>query len=316
MKIAPLLLVVPAVALVAACGTTSADTASKASDSKAAAAQPSFDNLSSEPLAASVPASGSGGVADSTATGSATTTGGAVSDAVDPSSAETASIISKGQISLTSPHIDQVSLQLQKLLDGWDGMIASDKSGADKHGKPDQEQIVLRVPSRYFSDAMTRIAALGTLVDSNRTSQDVTTQVIDNNVRVRTQKLSIARIQALLAQATSLNQVISIESQLSDRQARLDSLEQQQSYLADQTSLATINVYLTAPGKAIAPVHKKHHSFFSGLRSGWHHLGTSTAAVLTGVGAALPFGILAVLVGMPVWLLVRRRLAAAVPSEG
>jgi hypothetical protein len=322
MKIAPLLLAVPAVALVAACGATSADNASsspKASHSRSSLAPGTLNGTQNLTAAAPQPEAGSLSL-DSldAAAGTATTAGGRGSagakaaDAGDPT--ETAAVISKGQISLTSTHIDQVSLELGKLLDGWDGTIASDKSGADKHGKPDQEQIELRVPSRYFSDAMTQIARLGTLVDSSRTSQDVTTQVIDNNVRVRTQKLSIARIQALLAQATTLNQVISIESQLSDRQARLDSLEQQQTYLADQTSQATINVYLAAPGKAVVPAHKKHHTFFSGFHSGWHRLGTSTAAVLTGIGAALPFGVLAALVLAPAWAYWRRRSTHPVPT--
>jgi hypothetical protein len=309
MKPTRLALAVPAVLLVAACGATSshdksvsspaARQADSGSYSTASGSKAGSNNLALAPDAVPAP---------ELADGSAKVTGASATSDVPR---QTQSIISKGQISLRSKDITKTRFTLQKLLDGWDGTIANDKADADKQGHTAQERLELRIPSGHFSDAMDAISRLGALVDSSRTSTDVTTQVIDNNVRVRTQKLSIARIQALLSQATTLNQVISIENQLSQRQADLDSLEQQQKYLADQTALSTVTVYLTTPAKAATTPKKHHKDFFSGFRSGWHHLGTSTAAVLTGIGAVLPFAALVAVIGLPVWVLRRRRMAAA-----
>ncbi len=325
MKIQRVLLIAPAALLVAACGaaaTTSDSTATSASAPHGSAERAPSAFANSEPQVSSlapVPAEAAPVTIDATAGSGASagstdsSAGGAQSSAVGGPA-----IISKGQISLTTHDIPHARFQLQELLDGWNGTIANEQSTADKKGHTDESRLELRIPSSHFDDAMNAISNLGTLVSRNRSSEDVTTQVIDNNTRVRSQKLSIARIQALLAQAQNLTQVISIESELSQRQADLDSLEQQQKYLADQTSLATIDLYLSTPGKAVVIHHGSHHSFWSGLKSGWNHLGTSTAAVLDAVGTALPFGIVLALIGAPGWLVWRRRTPKAAlpaPSE-
>ena len=313
--------VVPAIALAAACTSGSNDDKSAAADSGSvsapapASAPEVADGLSSKDSAAQLSDLDS---LDSAYAANGTRAGG-LSPENAPEQAETEgqsktlvqaqSVISKGQISLRSKDIDKTRFELQKLLDTLNGTIADEQSDANKKGKTIRQRLVLRVPSPKFSKAMDGLSKLpgGTLIGRNRSSEDVTTKVIDNATRVRTQRASLARIQALLAQATSLREIISIESQLSRRQAELDSLEAQQKYLADQTSLSTINVYLTVPSKKKAAEKDDDNGFFSGLESGWDHLGSSTSAVLTGIGAVLPFAALGALVGFPAWAAWRRR---------
>jgi len=326
-------LVVPAIALTAAC-------TSGGSDDKVAStssAKSDSGSVRSQPEAVPAPAPPADGLTyDSSAQNSNALTSsnlGRSADAAKPQSApdeagtgvaertstevQSASVISKGQISLHSKDIDAARFDLQKLLDTLNGTISDEQSSANKEGKTIRQRLVLRVPTKYFGKAMDGIAKLDgvKLVSRSRSSEDVTTQVIDNNTRIRTQRASLARIQALLAQATNLSQVISIESQLSRRQAALDSLEAQQKYLADQTSLSTINVYLTVPSKKHAAHKDDDHNFFSGLKSGWDHLGSSTNAVLTGIGAVLPFAVLLALIGFPAWAAWRRRSVQSAPVE-
>ncbi|MCW2857252.1 MAG: hypothetical protein JWR52_2867 [Marmoricola sp.] len=325
MKIQRVLLIVPATLLVAACGAaaTSHSTDSTVAATKAglrsgesfSVSAPQPVGLAPQPAAVGAPSTTGASLG---ATGSGAATGGTAGSGAstnDTGVSAGPAIISKGQISLTTKHIDRARFKLQQYLDRWNGTIASEQSTADQLGHTDQTRLELRIPSSRFDDAMNQLPALGKLVDRSRSSEDVTTQVIDNNARVRSQQLSLDRIQALLAQAQNLNQIIAIESQLSQRQADLDSLEQQQKYLADQTSLATIDLYLTVPGKAPVVLHP-HKSFWSGLKSGWNALGTSTTAVLNAVGAVLPFALVLGLVGYGGWLTWRRRTTKALADPG
>ncbi|MFL6173247.1 MAG: DUF4349 domain-containing protein [Marmoricola sp.] len=324
-------MVVPAIALTAACTGGGNDdkapssTAAKSDSGGTVAAPPA---VPAAPVDGVQPASADKGVPQSADFGSqesltsslqrsATSGDASTGEAAKASTeVEAASIISKGQVSLHSKDIDAARFDLQKLLDTLNGTIDDEQSNANKAGKTIRQRLVLRVPSKYFAKAMDGISTLEgvKLVSRSRSSEDVTTQVIDNKTRIRTQRASLARVQALLAQATNLNQIISIESQLSRRQASLDSLEAQQKYLADQTSMSTIDVYLTVPSTKHVTSHKKHHDFFSGLRSGWDHLGSSTTAVLTAIGAVLPFAALAALVGFPAWGAWRRRTRKPAPE--
>jgi hypothetical protein len=321
-------LVVPAIALAAACTSgnndnrdksASADSGGTAPAASAPLAEPGtrdgIDELSAESAdVQSLSRQDAAFSTDTDAKGDA-----APADSPQPAQtlAQRQSVISKGQISLHSKDVDKTRFALQQVLDALDGTIDDEQSNADKQGKTIRQRLVLRVPATRFGKAMDQLSKLpgSKLVSRSRSSKDVTTEVIDNATRVRTQRASLARVQALLAQATSLREVISIESQLSRRQADLDSLEAQQKYLADQTSLSTINVYLSVPDKKKSAHKDDDSGFFSGFKSGWDHLGTSTSAVLTGIGAVIPFAALAALIGFPAWAAWRRRTVRTAPAE-
>jgi len=289
-------LVVPAVLLIGACGATSSDDAQ------------------TTPGSAPAPADGGGAVAPDAPEGVADEASGRdVDQKTDTPDAQQRAVISKGQISLTTDDVEKARFELQKLLDKWDGVITNEESDADEDGTTQLARLELRVPSPRFAAAMEALAGLGTLVDRSRTSEDVTTQVIDIEARIRSQRASLARIEALLAEARDLNQVIAIETQLSRRQADLDSLEQQQKYLADQTSLSTITVYLAVPDEDVTE--DDDGGFWSGLTSGWDALGASTEVALTVIGAVLPFAGVLGLIALPGWVVWRRRTGREDRSE-
>lgn len=222
--------------------------------------------------------------------------------------AETQAIISTGTISLTDDDVAKARLEVKKLVDTYGGQVSDEETAVDDEGKTHSSRMVLRIPSNRFDDAMKALEGVATVESSNRTSKDVTTKVIDNDVRVRAQEKSLARVEALLAKAKSLSEIISIESQLSSRQADLDSLKSQQSYLKDQTSLSTINVYLEQTAKKETKKKKDDDDsgFLAGLDAGWSGLVKSATAAATVVGAVLPFAVLLAVIGVPAFLLVRR----------
>jgi hypothetical protein len=227
----------------------------------------------------------------------------------------TRAVISTGQVTIHTRSISRARAEVIRLVSSWDGIVADEQTTSDDHGRAVESTLTLRVPTAHFPEAMTAFADLGEVEQQSRKSEDVTTKVIDNDARVRAAERSIRQIEALLGRAEKLSDIISIESDLARRQADLDSLKSQQAYLADQTSQSTINVYLSLPSKA-APVQAETHGFLAGLSSGWTALGSATVVVLTLVGAVLPFAVLLLVLGVPIWLVVRRRLGAGAVSGG
>ena len=221
-------------------------------------------------------------------------------------------IISTGVISLLDKDVAGARFDVQKIVDTHGGEVAEEKTRTDDDGAISQSRLVVRVPAAEFDVTMEELEEVAELESSNRSSEDVTTTVIDNEVRIRAQTESLRRIETLLARARTIRDIVNIESQLTRRQADLDSLKQQQAYLADQTSLSTITVFLEQKPE---PTKKKVEAedaagFLAGLSSGWGALKTLTTGVTTVVGALLPFTLLLLLVGVPAWLLLRRRVSA------
>ncbi|MCW2850279.1 MAG: hypothetical protein JWR90_4253 [Marmoricola sp.] len=221
----------------------------------------------------------------------------------------TRAVISTGQVTLSTASIDKARAEVIRLVVSWGGTVADEQSSSDTRGRIVDSTLTLRVPSSKFDEALTSFSRLGKVEQQSRKSEDVTTQVIDNGARVRAAERSIRQIETLLDRATQLSDIIAIESDLARRQADLDSLKSQQAYLADQTSLSTINVYLSRTGHLRADPQEA-RGFLAGLGGGWAALKAATVVLLTVVGAVLPFALVLLVLGVPLWLVVRRRLAA------
>jgi hypothetical protein len=199
-------------------------------------------------------------------------------------------------------------------VDRYAGEVAQEETGASDDGELMHARLVLRVPSEDFGRAMTDLEKVAELDTSSRRSEDVTTQVIDNDVRIRAQARGLRRVEKLLDRAENLPEIVAIEATLTRRQANLDSLKSQQAYLADQTTLATITVNIEHRGPATGTDAEDDSGFLAGLATGWHGVTAFVGGVATTVGLLLPFTLLLGLVGTPLWLAtraVRRRRSAA-----
>jgi hypothetical protein len=183
-----------------------------------------------------------------------------------------------------------------------------------------QSVLVLRVPEASLDRALSLITGQGGVgreLSRSATAEDVTGDLADLGSRVATQRASVDRIRALLAKATSLQQVVLLESEVTKRESDLEALQARQAALADRADLATLTVDLrtTAAVAKVEPAKEK-NAFLQGLDSGWRALVASLTVVLTVVGALLPLAVVVALVGGPVlWFLRRRRRPArAVPA--
>ena len=220
---------------------------------------------------------------------------------------EQQAVIKNGAVSLRSDDVGKTRFDVQALLDEHNGQVADDKTETDKSGEALRSRMVLRVPSEDFDDVMSGLADLAQLASTTSSAEDVTTQVIDVDAQIKVQEASVQRVRQLLTRAQSIRDIMAIESELANRQAQLDSLKQQQAYLKNQTSLATIKVSIERkPDAVVKKKEEDRTGFLGGLGAGWDGLRATVVAVLTVVGAVLPFAAVALLVGVPVWLLVRR----------
>lgn len=127
--------------------------------------------------------------------------------------------------------------------------------------------------------------------------------------RVASAKTTIASFRALLGRTTSVSEIIRVEQEISQREADLESLQARQRSLARQTAFATVTVRLE--GTKAAARKRRAGGFTGGLASGWRAFTAFLSGLALLLGWTLPFLALAALVGLPAFLLWRRRRAAA-----
>jgi hypothetical protein len=178
--------------------------------------------------------------------------------------------------------------------------------------------VVLRVPADSLDRLIEEIGGFARVTGRSTQVVDATEEVVDLDARVGSQQASVARVRSLLAQAESIGDVVAIESELSRREADLDSLTGRLTALRDQVALSTLTVDLR--GTATPPEDVRPLGFLTGLADGWDGLRALGSGVAAVVGFVLPFlPVLAVLAGIA-WLARRivraRRVQAPAAAAG
>jgi hypothetical protein len=229
--------------------------------------------------------------------------------------APTVAVVSTGQVSLEADDVTKARREVQQVIDSYLGTVSEEEATTKDDGFAESTRVVIRIPSKYFAKTMKELEGVARLRSSTSNAEDVTTQVIDNDVRLRAQEKSLQRIEALLASAKNLSEVIAIESQLARRQADYDSLKSTQAWLKDQTTLSTITLSIRLAEKEASG--KTGTGFIGGLDRGWDGLTDALVGLGTLLGLALPFTTALALLGLPMWFAlrgVRRRRQAVGPD--
>ncbi|MGC0374034.1 DUF4349 domain-containing protein [Streptomyces sp. SAI-229] len=198
------------------------------------------------------------------------------------------------------------------------GYIGDETTTRDAAGH-EHTRVVLRVPVGKYDEVLAGLEGTGRLLERDAKAQDVTDQVVDVESRITSQRASVARIRELMDRATRLSDVVTLEGELSSRQADLESLLARQASLKDRTSLATITLTLSETPVKEAVEDEEDPGFLDALAGGWGAFVTMLRWLAVAIGAVLPFAAVAALLVLLWRKAVRPRLPrrpepAPVPS--
>ncbi|GAB2593510.1 DUF4349 domain-containing protein [Kribbella endophytica] len=231
----------------------------------------------------------------------------------------TRAIVKTGSLTVEHADVDKQRQAAISVVTGLRGQVASEDTGSDNDGRITRANLVLKVPTSSYETAIQRLSELGTRTAIHQESSDVTEQVVDVDSRIASQRASLERMRALLAKATTIAEIVSVESELTRREADLEALLAKQKALSGQTELATLSLVIAEPGKAPA-VEKDDRGFLAGLQGGWNAFTATFFALATAIGALLPFLVVLALIGIPLWRyrhrIRRTAIATPPPSEG
>ena len=190
------------------------------------------------------------------------------------------------------------------------GLVAGEETSRNPDSPATaQGRLTVRVPAAAFRSTLAALAALGTPISQTQTAQDVTEEVTDLDSRLATQRASVERVRALLAEAKVIADIVSIEGELARREAELESLQARRARLGDLTTLSTIIATFTGPG--VEPVVAAgDQGFLAGFGDGWAAFKSVVVVMLTVLGAVLPFVLVGAAIGLPLLALRRRRHTA------
>ena len=107
--------------------------------------------------------------------------------------------------------------------------------------------IVIRVPSERLDEALDRIKEGAVEIQfENRSGQDVTSQYVDLQARLKAKQAAEAKLLEIMDQATRAEDVLSIYLQVQSVQTEIEQLTAQIKYLEESAALSAISVRLIA----------------------------------------------------------------------
>lgn len=196
-------------------------------------------------------------------------------------------LIQTASISLRADDVAKTADEITRYVSSIKGRIDS----KNEYRNPESNQLtsvdlMLKVPKVQLDSALTRLQTFGNVEGFSKSSVDVTMQVIDLDARIESLESSIASLKQLFDQAKNVTDLLAAESALTARQAELDSLKSQRTYLADQVDLAAIwiSIYPKRSLDAVAPI-----GFVAGLETGWEAVVNFASNLTTWAGLALPW---------------------------
>lgn len=222
-------------------------------------------------------------------------------------------VIISGNVTITAADPLAASKEAVRIVEAAGGRIDGRTEYAPSDTDRGSAQLELRIPADRLTAVLDRLEQLGTADEVTLSTSDVTVQSQDLDARISALRASIERLNALISQAKDIDDLISLESEISNRQAELESLEAQKRYLDDQVAMSSISLYLRSDAQAPP---KNPDTFWSGLGAGWDAFVAFWAGLLVVLGVLLPWLVtLGLIAALIVWIVRARRRRAERAAE-
>lgn len=153
--------------------------------------------------------------------------------------------------------------------------------------------LTVRVPVNRFDEVMVELASFGTRLSRHVDGEDVTTQIVDMDARLKTLRAQEQSYRRILGEAKNVGEVLKVEDQLAEIRTRIEVLEAQRKSTMSLAALATINIQFVQSAQADAAANDE----------GWAGEAWGRAmSRLANFGKSIATGAIYLFAFAPVWL--------------
>jgi hypothetical protein len=232
--------------------------------------------------------------------------GGATSEAnAMPASFEVKerSIIRRGDAVFRVDHVKEASSEVLKLVKKHKGFVQS----SSEQLSIDNPSMTLevRIPVKAFDALLADIENVGTLLNRNTNSEDVTMQVVDLEARIKSMMLEEQAYQRILLQAKKIPDVLQVQQRLTEIRGQIESMQAQYKTLREQVAYSTVNITLQQSAAFVSDVQDKGWlgETWAGAVSALKAGGKATMQIVIWLFVMSPFWLVPLLI---LWFIIRK----------
>lgn len=214
-------------------------------------------------------------------------------------------IIRNGELTLEADLPEEAQRAISNIVESKGGfVIESQQNSSDLRGATrDTVTMKVRVPAEKFNEAIDEIrkTASRVIVETVK-GQDVTEEFVDIEARLKAKKLLEAQIMEIMKRANSVEDALSVQTELGSVRGEIEQIEGRKRFLENQSSLSTITLRIQTPTALTASSSGFFYRLGEAFSTGYNAALTFILFLVTLLIAVAPFLLLVVL---PLFLIAR-----------
>lgn len=168
-----------------------------------------------------------------------------------------AKLIRRAEMSIQTTQFDQAAQALQVLVEDCGGYFENSSvyggSYRDANARRSGEYVV-RIPAEKYNEFLSATGDLGYVTQLTESSDDVGEPYYDTEARLKTQRTKQERLLALLEKAENMEDIISLESALSEVEYQIEQYTSTLNRYDALIGFSTFNIYLNEVSKVTQEV--------------------------------------------------------------
>jgi hypothetical protein len=161
-------------------------------------------------------------------------------------------VIRTAQLTVEVQDMEQAIAQARAIASRNGGFVSASNTRVEKVNDQDRTvaDLTLQVRSQSADAAVSDLRALGKVTTESSGSQDVTEEYVDLDSNLRNLQASEAAILKLMDRATQIQDVLSLQRELTNVRGQIERIQGRKTYLERRTDMATITLSLRLPPAA------------------------------------------------------------------
>ncbi len=208
----------------------------------------------------------------------------------------TPQLVKQASLVLLLTDIDPAVDQVQTLIEQAKGDVLSLQDYRSPEGAAQQVALTLRVPQAELDPVLKALRLLGTVQQQSLTAEDVSSQLVDLEARLKNLRQSEAALLKIMERSGEISHVLEVARELSTVRESIERMAAQQQNLKRQVAYAQISLTLQSPVAPVPPLRPVGET----LGNTWQ-TATQTVKVFTVSGLKLGLWLLAF---SPYWAMV------------
>lgn len=231
-------------------------------------------------------------------------------------------IIRQADINIETENYDQDLQSLKSLGESMNGFIAAlqeSGSGIDQDNSRNAS-LTIRIPVENLDAYVQQAKAIGSVINAGISQQDVTDQYVDVDRRLTAYQKQYDRILIMMDQTATIEELISIESELSRLEMLIEDCQGTLNYWDGRVNYSTVDIYVNEVRRAVATDAGLGERMRSELANSWDDFKEGCKDFVVNAYGSIPYiilwiVILAVAAVVIVIVIKTRKKRAALPKS-